>query len=533
MEISAIKIDPKDTILIVDDSPEVREILVDMLDTSSHRCIVAGDAEEALKQLASTCVDLVLTDMQMPGQSGLDLIERIKSIDDSVPVILITGFPSVDTAVDAMKRGAVDFISKPFDYHNVLHLVAKALRERRLRQENRRLQADVNKAAVIEKLNRELNDRLDELTRLYSISEAMTACPDTETIFNHVVNIASQVTGAQRVSVMLLDRGRRHLKIRASLGISDDVIRSTKVRIGQGIAGKVAGSGIPSRVMRHARRSSAESEARGAGQIYWSDSSLSLPLFIGDHTFGVLNLTDKPDRTDFSEKDEHFVRILLEKAGSRLENQALYEGIYANLLDTLNSLVTTIEAKDVYTREHSQRVTDYALKVGEILGLPEEDLEMIDFAGLLHDIGKIGVRDEILTKCGRLTDAEYAAIKEHPLIGEKIVTPLGLTPVERAIIRNHHERMDGRGYPDGLKGDQISFLARVVCVADAFDAMTTTRSYRQALRTDVAMEELRRNSGSQFDPEIVKAMLKGLEEKQIIVRPLGTIEDVAQISQAG
>lgn len=530
MELTPVKIDSESTILIVDDTPEVREILSDMLQVSNHRCVQACSVAEALELLAQTCIDLVLTDMQMPGGSGLDLIERLRAIDDTIPVILITGFPSVDTAVDAMKRGAVDFIAKPFDFHNVRHLVAKALRERHLRKENRRLQADANKAAVIEKLNRELNSRLEELTRLYSISEAMTNFMDTQAIFDQVVKIASEITGAHRVSLMLMDRNRRNLRIRAHLGLTAEVVKSTKVRVGEGIAGKVARTGIPLRIDRHGRAPNGQSHA---AEMYESDNSLSLPLFIGDNTFGVLNLTNKPGRTDFTDKDEQILRILLEKAGGRLENQALYEGIYTNTIDTLNSLVTTIEAKDVYTREHSQRVTDYALRIGEMLGLPEEDLEMIEFAGVLHDIGKIGVRDEILTKTGRLTNSEYGAIKEHPLVGERIVAPLGLSAPERAIIRSHHERVDGRGYPDGLKGDEIPFLARVVCVADAFDAMTTTRSYRQALPTEVATEELIRNSGSQFDPEVVQGMIKAIEEKKVIVQPLGKIEVLSEISEAG
>ena len=136
---------------------------------------------------------------------------------------------------------------------------------------------------------------------------------------------------------------------------------------------------------------------------------------------------------------------------------------------------------------------------------------MIEFAGVLHDIGKIGVHDEILTKNGRLTDDEFAAIKQHPLIGEKIVAPLGLNPDERAIIRSHHERLDGRGYPDGLAGEKIPFLARIVCVADAFDAMTTTRSYRRALSVERAVEELRKHRGTQFDPVVVEAALRAIE----------------------
>jgi putative nucleotidyltransferase with HDIG domain len=240
----------------------------------------------------------------------------------------------------------------------------------------------------------------------------------------------------------------------------------------------------------------------------------------------VLNLTDKLGRENFTPKDEQIMAILLEKAGAKLENQALYEGIYANLVDTLNTLVTTIEAKDPYTRDHSLRVTNYALGLAEMLGLDQQEREMIDFAGTLHDIGKIGVHDEILSKTGRLTKAEYEAIKEHPLIGERIVEPLGLSPLERAIVRNHHERFDGRGYPDRLGGEDIPLLARIVAVADAFDAMTTTRSYRQALSATVALEEVKRERGKQFDPVVAEALLEATASGRIVVTPPGMITPV-------
>lgn len=510
--------EPPDRVLVVDDDEMARSTLVELLAVSGYPSVPAESAAAALEVMKEGGIDLVLTDMHMPGSSGLDLIEEIKRIDDSIPVILITGYPSVNTAVDAMKRGAVDFLPKPFDFNMVAHMVRKALQERRLRQENRRLQADVNKAAVIEMLNRELNSKLEELTRLYSISEAMTQFMDTDQIFDHIVQLASEVTGAQRVSVMLLDRGRKCLKFRAALGVPRDVVLKTRLMTGEGIAGQVARDGKPVRVSQRIDAPS-PGDPRDEPQ-YDSHSFLCLPLYIGERVFGVLNLTDKLGRANFTVQDEQITMILLQKAGTKLENQALYEGIYANLVDTLNTLVTTIEAKDQYTREHSLRVTEYALEIGRILNVSEQDLEMIDFAGTLHDIGKIGVHDEILTKSGRLTDEEYNAIKMHPQIGERIVEPLGLSAVERAIIRNHHERYDGAGYPDGLAGEEIPFLARIVAVADAFDAMTTTRSYRRALSVDAALAELRKHRGTQFDPAIADAMIHALASGRITVRPL-------------
>jgi putative nucleotidyltransferase with HDIG domain len=521
--LNSVRLKTPRTVLVVDDNSSAREMLVDVLEAQGQHCITAANAAEAIERLAECCVDLVLSDIHMPGQSGIDLLEYIHRLDDSIPVIMITGYPTIETAVESMKRGAVEFIPKPYDLGALTHAVGKALRERELRQENRRLQA--NKAAVIERLNRELNSKLEELTRLYAISEGLTQFMDTEAIFNQVVRLASETTGAQRVSLMLLDRARRHMTIRASIGIPEEVVDSTRVEFGQGIAGQVVASGAAVRVIKVRDSVDVPAEALTSGGLYSTSSWLSQPLYVGEQIFGVLNLTDKLDRGNFSPNDEHIMRILLEKAGTRLENQALYEGIYANLVDTLNSLVTTIEAKDPYTRRHSQRVTDYSLSIAEELGLPEDQREMLEFAGVLHDIGKIGVHDEILTKSGRLTDEEYEAIKQHPLIGERIVEPLGLTPVERAIIRNHHERIDGLGYPDGLRGDRIPFLARLLAVADSFDAMTTTRSYRHALSMEAAKAELIKHRGTQFDPVVVDAALAAIERGDIYIQPFEKPEE--------
>ena len=377
--------------------------------------------------------------------------------------------------------------------------------------ENQRLQAE-----IIERLNRELNNRISELTRLYTISEGLNQFMDSDTLFDRITYLAAEVTGAQRVSLMLLDRRRQNLKIRSGIGLPQEIVASVCVPIGVGIAGRVAQTGLPIRMTHNVRQDEAAQDG-SRRTIYKTNSWLSVPLLIGQDIFGVINLTDKLDMTDFTREDEQILQSLSEKGGIKIENQALYEGIYANLVDTLTSLVTTIEAKDPYTRQHSQRVTEYAICLGRRMGMDEEQIEMLNFAAMLHDIGKIGIRDDILTKCGLLTDEEYEIIKQHPITGERIVAPLGLIKEETEIIRHHHERYDGKGYPDGLAGEAIPLPARIVAITDAFDAMTTTRSYRKALPVDVAVGELERCAGTQFDPEIARIMIEAIREGLIVV----------------
>jgi putative nucleotidyltransferase with HDIG domain len=504
----------KGRILLVDDDAEVRVTLADILEVEGYSVCQAESGEAALDIHEKDAFDVLLTDLHMPGIDGAELIRRIRKTDPDLPLVVITGYPSLRRAVDVIKLGATDFLSKPFEADTVFHVLRRALKERALALENRRLSAEVNNKAVIEKLNSELHRRVSELTKLNIISERLSHALDTEQIFDIAVSLTSELVESQRVSLMLYDRRRQSLRIRAATGMSDDIKDAAVIPLGEGVSGKVAESKQPVRVTREMAQCNASNRPRG--MLYDSESWISVPLLIGNQLFGVLNATDNR-RGNFTSEDERVLTALAEKVANKIETNALYESLYDNLLDTLDSLVATIEAKDPYTRQHSRRVSQLSRALGERMRLSREEVESLRVATLLHDIGKIGVRDSILMKNGRLTNEEYDIIKKHPVIGDQIVSPLGLAPCERDIIRHHHERIDGNGYPDGLKGDEISALARVVSVADAFDAMTSTRSYRKALSIDEALAELRRFSGEQFDQSIVEELAKGIHTGEIRV----------------
>jgi diguanylate cyclase (GGDEF)-like protein len=184
---------------------------------------------------------------------------------------------------------------------------------------------------------------------------------------------------------------------------------------------------------------------------------------------------------------------------------------HQQLIGAFKALLSTISAKDKYTLGHSERVSAYAAKIGEILRLPPEEICTLQYAGLLHDIGKIEIPKSVLNKTERLTDEEYALIRLHPVYSENILEPLNDLDQLLLQVRHHHERFDGKGYPDGLTGQKISLGARILCVADSFDAMLSQRPYRPRKTMEQAIAELKRCSGSQFDPKIVRAFLSVLE----------------------
>lgn len=192
----------------------------------------------------------------------------------------------------------------------------------------------------------------------------------------------------------------------------------------------------------------------------------------------------------------------------------LYNDMRGDYLSTISALIDAIEAKDPYTRGHSESVRRHTVAIGREMGLRADALERLEYASLLHDIGKIGIDQSILRKPGRLTDEEYAEIKAHPVIGANIVQRLRLLGQEAGTVRHHHEWIDGRGYPDGLTGAEIPIGARIIAVADAYDAMTSDRPYRRTFSRAEAVAELKRCAGTQFDPGVVEALVRALDRQE-------------------
>lgn len=223
------------------------------------------------------------------------------------------------------------------------------------------------------------------------------------------------------------------------------------------------------------------------------------------------------DIQGYCEKSDKFDQLLLLiESGLKSVNQMrtitkMNENLEKSYMDSIEILRHTVEAKDPYTRGHSDRVSEYAVLLGKKLNLTNEDIEKLKIGGLFHDIGKIGIPDSILLKESKLTDEEYIKIKEHPVIGYNILENADMFKNILDIIKYHHERFDGNGYPERLAGTNIPYLARITSIVDSFDAMTSKRSYRDSLPMDVVKSEILENFGSQFDPEIGIAFLDILD----------------------
>jgi len=220
---------------------------------------------------------------------------------------------------------------------------------------------------------------------------------------------------------------------------------------------------------------------------------------------------------EFQSADLEMLHALSESAGIAIENARLFRDLQEAYVSTVRLLVSRIEEKDPYTHGHTERVAAYAVAIAREMGLTPEEIQTIQFGAFLHDIGKVHTQDEILHKPGALTEEEWRLVKAHPVRGAEMVR--GVKFLEKSIdmIRHHHERVDGKGYPDGLSGDQISLRAKIVNLADAFDAMTTDRPYRAGMTTEQAMEQMTTKAGSQFAAEVVHVFVPALQEGRISV----------------
>ena len=260
----------------------------------------------------------------------------------------------------------------------------------------------------------------------------------------------------------------------------------------------------------------------------------AVPMERNGKLFGALVAMNKRSG-DFNSVDVKLMKSITDEGCVFLENSFLYEDLQQLVIGMLRALTSSIDAKDPYTCGHSERVAWIASRIAEAAGLDEQRISRVHLAGLLHDVGKIGVPEAVLTKPGRLTKAEFAVMRKHPEIGARILS--GIKQMQDLVpgVLYHHERMDGHGYPEGLAGDDIPLFGRIIGLADCFDAMTSNRTYRRALPLEVTLTEIRRYAGTQFDPQLAEAFLK-LDSAKLIqetrqLSPMDPLDSV--VRQAG
>jgi putative nucleotidyltransferase with HDIG domain len=438
-------------------------------------------------------------------------------------LVVMTGYPSLDNTIQTLKNGVVDFLIKPINLRQMEICIQRVLRERRLFIENIILSKEVEGKARLEKVNNELINKNKELNVVNRIMSDFSDLHESADVFNQLVDSAVLLVHADAACFYLLNESTDQ-----AIPIAFSKANNSSSSCEQPEKVKACGSSgiFPFSEDPYIRTLVFDVvkddqpllivENNGSGSLPANIRSFMLvPLKIRNKLMGILSALVCQGERRFDEKDLYYLSFMANKAASAMESLALYENIYNNLLATLYAFVKAIEARDPYTKQHSNRVTRLALALAKVMGCSNEEQEILNVAGLLHDIGKIGIRDEILLKPGRLTSEEYDIIKQHPVIGADIMDNMGLWHREKQIVRCHHERFDGNGYPDKLKAEQIPLLARILSIADVYDAIASDRAYRKRMDESKILEIIYGGAGTQFDPDIVDIFRRMLESGEV------------------
>ena len=475
-------------ILVVDDEEMIRDLCYHILTAEGYQVITASNGAAAYEELSRNDMDMLITDIKMPGMDGLELFERVKQLNQDIVTIFITGHGTLDTAIESLMRGVDGFVLKPFTQEELLGAVERAITRSRLQKENIRLKA---------------------LIPLFEISKLLVTEIDLANLFKIITEVLVQEFSVDRVSLMLVDDASGDLLIRASHGLPTEIAMKARRKTGEGVAGLVLKNKKP--LIITAGRHPDQDVMAVINRENMPSSSMSVPLIGKNKVFGVLNVS-KFSGTPFSASDLQVVLILSSQVVTAMENAALYEDLRENYFRTVQALVAAVEAKDPYTRWHSTNVAKYAVAIARDLGMSPTQLEEMHIAAILHDVGKIGISELIISKPARLSREEFEIMKEHPAHGIRILEPIGFSSTIINAISQHHERYDGKGYPRGLSGEAITLPARVLNVADTIDAMVSERPYRGTISTQEVLLELEREAGRQFDPKVTESARRLIEK---------------------
>lgn len=376
-----------------------------------------------------------------------------------------------------------------------------------------------------------LRKRLLELSVLYETSVSTRNVYSVNNLYELIIQNASKAVNADCGSLLILDESGTSLTLAAGYNIPASLLNKLRVDVSSGSYAWVdkkikridndtknalkiicvAAETVSEDKARLLVRQDPDKKIRDLLIATNSSSLLSAPLKTHASMLGVINLGRSETKPSFADEDRNFLSTMASQAAAYIENRLLIDSLRQSYIATVRALAEATDAKDHYTRGHSSRVAKYAVAIARELKLPANDIEGVETAAYLHDVGKIGISDKILMKPGRLTLDEMETVRGHPKIGANILSPINFPWEIVPIIFQHHERYSGGGYPNKLSYDNIHIGARILNVADSYEAMTSERPYRAALSHQTAVDELKKGSGTQFDPLVVDAFLRLIE----------------------
>ena len=494
-------------VLVVDDENIIRSVLYEVIRSFGYGCMTAADGYEALELLQQKEFEIILSDIRMPKMDGFDLMRKTRIIRPDISFIIITSYIKDYTPDSILEAGASELIEKPFKFGEIKYKLERLLHERRLYRDNKRLLNEQKK----------LNEKFSAILKM---SRSLTSDLSFDQLLDHVMKKTTEIMEASRTSLYIIDWEKRELWTKVAQQVNE-----IRIPIGTGISGRVAETGEKINV-EDAWNLPFFNREFDTKNNFRTRSVLCIPVCNKRRErIGVLQILNKRGEFKFNRNDEIILEAIASQVAITLENHSLLNELQISFESSIRTLSATVDARHPLTAGHSQRVTEYSTIVARKMGLNSDEMEEIKYAALLHDIGKIGIRDEVLLKQGAFTPQEREEMNDHPLrtmdILENFHFPKTLNRVPE-IASQHHEKMNGTGYPFGLKGFQLPIGSKIIAVSDVFDALTSRRDYPKyngketmgcdPMELSKAVAILRKGGGTHFDPDVVECFIGCLGE---------------------
>jgi len=459
-------------LLVVDDEPAIRESLAIILEERGYDVDTAPGAKEGWKLVDDSRYDLILTDLAMPDTNGFEFIKQVRlKHGKSIPIIIITAHGTVEIASRAINEAVDDFIIKPFEVKTVIDAVKYALQKRERSSNSEQAE---NKSSI---KHTTFEKKFFGLSGLDEISKKIKETSEIDEIGDTLFEQTRLSLKPDRGLLVFYNRENSSYKYQR-LCTAEQLVEGGPSSVDTGILEWIKSSSNSLLIKDMANDPQYKAAFNG---ILGSGSLLAMPFVRQQRLLGIIVLYRQAGGKPFHEDDQQYLSVLSCMAAVALENMEIYDEMKNYFTGTIRALITTVETKDAFTFGHSARVAKYCLMIADKLNMNEMDKRRLEYLSLLHDIGKIGIPETILKKPIPLTDEEWMILRGHPELGENIVRSIHFLPEGAQVVRHHHEFFDGGGYPDGLKGDAIPLFARIISVADAYDAMNSDRPYRNSI----------------------------------------------------
>lgn len=486
-------------IVILDDEKYICNIVLEALSSESYQVYAFSDPEKGKEFIKNNRVDLVLSDLIMGKHNGVEVLDQTLSCHPDAIVIMMTAHPTVETAISVLKKGAYDFMVKPFKLDLLKATIQRGMTHQRIKREN---------------------VRLKEQVEFLKVTNTGDVDYDGEEFIQLVVNSCKQEMSASAVAMMEINpKSNELIGCVYDSDTEDDVEEilnrahleeCIKSNSNQPIIYKIP------------------IEREGNNFI---KTLILQPIRTRKKLYGLINILIYNRFGEITPGQLNVINLLGNSAANTIANHYLYHNLQDSYIQAITGLANAIEARDAYTAGHTERVSLLAEYTAKQMGWDNKKILDLRMGCSLHDIGKIGVPDSILNKPGILSTEEKDLMGAHPQVGLKIIENIELFKPAIPYIIAHHERYDGTGYPNGLKGEEIPIEGRLLSVCDTFDAILSNRPYRQGKSLQFAIDELLKNSGKQFDPKIVQYFITMLQSGQVdFMKLYGKNEDVTTIS---